>query len=174
MTYGKLKFLDLIYDDGGDQTLNSLNIFHSDTGGAPKTLTGTITSNAIWNQNLAFNLTHQYTDVKNTLATGGQIAVDASDGNYFSCEQAASTTISGFTWSNLPASGTLYMCTIKFKTNAQESAITWTPTVGGATKTLKWNDDTVPQHYANSTVLVSLLTEDAGTNWWGHWTFAIS
>jgi len=160
MAYGNLRANTIIYDDSGDQTIvgqGSTGIMrkHNEPG-----ISGTITSTALWSGGGVSLGSVAYVQDIDALATSGQVTIDCSLGNRFTLAQSG--TISGFTFTNVPASGKNYMCQIALTSNS--NAVTWTPTVGGATKTIYWDGGTAP-NLSSSQFQIILQTDDAGEKW---------
>tara|TARA_B100000902_G_scaffold216985_1_gene206251 strand:+ start:749 stop:1282 length:534 start_codon:yes stop_codon:yes gene_type:complete len=161
--YGSVKCDSVIYDDSGDQTLALNNVATK----ASPSFSGTITSTAALNQTGAFtqvgefDINGQYNQTIPTgLATTGAVTVDASLGNYFTLG-AMTGNITGFTFTNLPASGKAYTFTIELTPSSTPHTVTWTPTVGGATKNWYWSG-TAPTLEASKPILVNVVTDDGG------------
>tara|TARA_R100000654_G_scaffold1710_1_gene6309 strand:+ start:4294 stop:4809 length:516 start_codon:yes stop_codon:yes gene_type:complete len=155
--YGSVKVNTIVFDDSGDQSLALTNV-------APKnspSFSGTITSTATINQTGEFDINGQYNQTIPTgLATTGAVTVDASLGNYFTLGPMTGN-ITGFTFTNLPASGKAYSFTIELTPSATPHTVTWTPTVGGATKNWYWSGS-APTLEANKPILVNVVTDDGG------------
>jgi hypothetical protein len=151
MAYGTVKCDNVIYDDSGDQTLSVANIATK----ASPSFTGAVGVAG------EFDITGQYNQtVPTALATTGALTVDTSLGNYFTIPTMTGN-ITGFTFTNLPASGKAYSFTLEIATSGTPHTITWTPTVGGATKNWYWPGD-APTLEATKTFLVSVVTDDGG------------
>lgn len=158
--YGNLRANTIIYDDSGDQTIvsqGSTGIMrkHNEPG-----ISGTITSTTLWDGGSVSYVSGAYVQDIDALATSGQVTIDCSLGNRFTLAQSG--TISGFTFTNVPASGKNYMYQITLTSNG--NAITWTPTVGGATKTIYWDGGTAPTMSVHNFQLI-FQTDDAGEKW---------
>lgn len=155
--YGSVKVNTIVFDDSGDQSLSLTNI-------APKAspnFSGTITSTAAINQTGEFDINGQYNQTIPTgLATTGAVTVDASLGNYFTLGPMTGN-ITGFTFTNLPASGKAYSFTIELTPSSTPHTVTWTPTVGGATKSWYWSGS-APTLEASKPILVNVVTDDGG------------
>ena len=163
MAYGSVKCDNLVFDDSGDQTLavNNVAVKASPTFSGTSTFSGTITSTATLNQAGELDINGQYNQtVPTALGTTGAIAINASLGNYFTIPTMTGA-ITGFTFTNLPASGKAYSFTLEIATSSTPHTITWTPTVGGATKNWYWPGD-APTLEATKTILVSVVTDDGG------------
>lgn len=157
MAYGSVKCDSVIYDDSGDTTLAMNNVATK----ASPTFTGTITSTAVLNQAAEIDVNGQYNQTIPTgLATTGAVTVDTSLGNYFTLG-AMTGNITGFTFTNLPASGKAYSFTIELTPSSTPHTVTWTPTVGGATKNWYWSGD-APTLEASKPILVNVVTDDGG------------
>jgi len=79
--------------------------------------------------------------------------VDCSTGNYFTKAISTSSTI---TFSNIPASGTVFGFTLELTLTGASTAITWPAAV-------KWNADTAPTLTDAKTHLFMFTTSDGGT-----------
>ena len=79
--------------------------------------------------------------------------VDCSTGNYFTKSISTSSTI---TFSNIPASGTVFGFTLELALTGTGTAITWPAAV-------KWNTDTAPTLTDARTHLFMFTTSDGGT-----------
>jgi len=158
--YGNLRANTIIYDDSGDQTI----VGQGSTGIMRKhnepSITGTITCGVLWNGGGVSLAAIPYIQDLDALAASAQVTIDCSLGNRFTLAQSG--VISGFTFTNVPASGKNYMYQLSLTANAQ--AITWTPTVGGATKTLYWDGGTAPTMSANRFQII-FQTDDGGEKW---------
>lgn len=158
--YGNLRANTIIYDDSGDQTI----LTQGSTGIMRKhnepSITGTITCGVLWDGGGISLGTVGYIQDLDAVATSAQVTIDCSLGNRFTLAQSG--TISGFTFTNVPASGKNYMYQITLTSNG--NAITWTPTVGGATKTIYWDGGTAPTMSATTFQLI-FQTDDGGEKW---------
>ena len=79
--------------------------------------------------------------------------VDCSTGNYFTKAISTSSTI---TFSNIPATGTVFGFTLELTLTGASTAITWPAAV-------KWNSDTAPTLTDARTHLFMFTTSDGGT-----------
>jgi len=90
-------------------------------------------------------------------AGGGARTIDLTLGNVVTCTVSASTVT--FTFSNPPASGNAGSFTL-ILTNGGSQTVNWPASV-------KWAGGTVPTLTAAGVDLLSFLTTDGGTTWYG-------
>lgn len=109
-------------------------------------VTGTATFNDITS-------TGRTTQSIDNLASG---VINCASGNLFKISIGASTT---FSFTNVPASGTGYMCTLELKLTAAVAA-TWPAAV-------KWPSNLAPTLVNGKSYLIMFYTNDGGTNWFG-------
>lgn len=112
----------------------------SGTSLAVPTLTGAISTNG---------------SVRQTATAVSALDVDCSLGNFFTKTIATSST---FTFSNPPTSGTAYAFTLEIVLTS--GTITWPATV-------KWPGNTAPTLTTGRTQLITFVTDNAGTTWYG-------
>jgi len=90
------------------------------------------------------------------LTAGSTVTIDCSTGNYFTLTSSANTT---FAFSNVPSSGTAYVCIIQVTAGSYSmtwpSAVKWSASTGGAAPTVT----------ASKVHNFMLATTDGGTTW---------
>jgi hypothetical protein len=102
----------------------------------------------------------RYTELNSTLTATATTNIDCSLGNVTTVTMSASIT--SLTFSNIPASGRAYTITLILTQDATGGrSITWPASV-------KWAGGVAPSlSAASKTDIVSLLTKDGGTTWFG-------
>jgi hypothetical protein len=93
--------------------------------------------------------------VRQTATAVAALDVDCSASNYFTKTIAATST---FTFSNPPTSGTAYAFTLEVVHTS--GTITWPAAV-------KWPGNTAPTLTTSRTHLITFVTDNAGTTWYG-------
>jgi hypothetical protein len=112
----------------------------SGTSLAAPTLTGAISTNG---------------SIRQTALAVAAADIDCSTGNFFTRTVAGNVT---FTFSNPPSSGTAYAFT--FEIVLTSGTITWPAAV-------KWPGNTAPTLTTGRTQLITFVTDNAGTTWYG-------
>ena len=107
---------------------------------ASPTITGTIPTNG---------------SVRQAATTVAALDVDCSASNFFTKTIAATST---FTFSNPPTSGTAYAFTLEVVHTS--GTITWPASV-------RWPGNTAPTLTTGRTHLITFVTDNAGTTWYG-------
>jgi hypothetical protein len=93
--------------------------------------------------------------MRQTALTVAAADIDCSTGNFFTRTVAGSIT---FTFSNPPSSGTAYAFT--FEIILTSGTITWPTTV-------RWPGNTAPTLTTGRTQLITFVTDNGGTIWYG-------
>lgn len=124
------------------------------TGGV---LTGTFTGDPVFDGVPAFE---KYTETRTAPAIGGAaLAIDCDNGTCFKVALNANCTV---TLSHPPAAGKMFALVIIFTADGTIRTITWPAAVvwaGGVAPTMTGTN--------NKRDIISLLTEDGGTTWFG-------
>jgi hypothetical protein len=183
---------DLLYASGAN-TLSKLSIGTANqvltvSGGVPtwataaggggssdaSTLTGSILASNVVNSSLtsvgtlssltlsgALTFGANYTETRTSVTAASSTALNCSLGNIFSLTMSAS--ISTLSFSNVPATGRAYSMTLFVNQDATGGrTISWPAEV-------RWPGGTAPTltTTANKTDIITLVTHDGGTNWYG-------
>jgi hypothetical protein len=93
--------------------------------------------------------------VRQTATAVAALDVDCSASNFFTKTIAATST---FTFSNPPTSGTAYAFTLEITHTS--GTITWPASV-------RWPGNTAPTLTTSRTHLITFVTDNAGTTWYG-------
>jgi hypothetical protein len=102
-----------------------------------------------------------YTETRTSVTAASSTALNCSLGNIFSITMSAS--ISTLSFSNVPATGRAYTMTLFVNQDATGNrTISWPAAV-------RWSGGTSPTltTTANKTDIITLVTHDGGTNWYG-------
>lgn len=151
-TFGASDDLE-IYHDGANSIINDAGSggLQLQVGGSTKfatTTTGIDVTGEIVTD--GFSIDGPYEQTAEAMAA---LDVDCSTGNYFTKAISTSSTI---TFSNIPASGTVFGFTLELTLTGTGTAITWPTEV-------KWNADTAPTLTDAKTHLFMFTTSDGGT-----------
>ncbi|MCX8129781.1 MAG: hypothetical protein N3I35_06745 [Clostridia bacterium] len=100
-----------------------------------------------------------YSETLTTIASAtGTVDLDISNGNVFDVALSGNTT---FTFSNPAASGKVCSFTVILNQDATGRTVTWPASV-------KWSNDTSPDiATANKTSILTFVTKNSGTRWYG-------
>ena len=120
---------------------------------------GTMTGNINFNNKLAEKpeiKNYSETLVKATEVTGTK-ALDLSQGNVFDMTLSGNTT---FTFTNPAASGKVCSFTLILRQPSTLRTVTWPSSV-------KWNEDEIPEFVKSKTAIITFVTVNGGTRWYG-------
>jgi len=132
----------------------SVEIYHDASKKIETTATGIdVTGTAVVD---GFAIDGKAEQTAEALTAGSTVTIDCSTGNYFTLTSSANTT---FAFSNVPSSGTAYVCIIQV--TAGSYSMTWPSAV-------KWSASTgnvAPTVTASKVHNFMLATTDGGTTW---------
>jgi hypothetical protein len=132
----------------------SVKIYHNGNEKIETTATGIdVTGTAVVD---GFAIDGKAEQTAEALTAGSTVTIDCSTGNYFTLTSSANTT---FAFSNVPSSGTAYVCIIQVTAGSYSmtwpSAVKWSASTGGAAPTVT----------ASKVHNFMLATTDGGTTW---------
>ena len=160
---GGLKILTsqlLVHNQGGNETQikatedGGVELYHDNVKKIETSATGCdITGTAVVD---GFAIDGKAEQTAEALTAGSTVTIDCSTGNYFTLTSSANTT---FAFSNVPSSGTAYVCIIQVTAGSYSmtwpSAVKWSASTGGAAPTVT----------ASKVHNFMLATTDGGTTW---------
>jgi hypothetical protein len=136
------------------ETDGSVELMHNNSQKMETTATGIdVTGTAVVD---GFAIDGKAEQTAEALTAGSTVTIDCSTGNYFTLTSSANTT---FAFSNVPSSGTAYVCIIQVTAGSYSmtwpSAVKWSASTGGAAPTVT----------ASKVHNFMLATTDGGTTW---------
>ena len=136
------------------ETDGSVELMHNNSQKMETTATGIdVTGTAVVD---GFAIDGKAEQTAEALTAGSTVTIDCSTGNYFTLTSSANTT---FAFSNVPSSGTAYVCIIQVTAGSYSmtwpSAVKWSASTGGVAPTVT----------ASKVHNFMLATTDGGTTW---------